>query len=89
RVVRKKIEGLRRTDHVGPAQSNLRKRNSQLAQMMMRRMSLWPRGCADFITRGLTNKNQVLIRMKGTSIRITLPKQHLSVACPMQEHSPL
>ncbi|KAL4306145.1 hypothetical protein AHAS_Ahas16G0149000 [Arachis hypogaea] len=57
--------------------------------MMMRRMSLWPRGCADFITRGLTNKNQVLIRMKGTSIRITLPKQHLSVACPMQEHSPL
>ncbi|XLR60738.1 hypothetical protein S83_011410 [Arachis hypogaea] len=53
------------------------------------KMSLLPRGCADCITRGLTNKNQVLIHPKGTSIRITLPKQHLSLACPMQEHPPL
>ncbi|KAL1355455.1 uncharacterized protein LOC127747747 [Arachis duranensis] len=84
-----KMEGLRRTDHVGPVQSNMRKRISQLAQMMTRRMSLLPRGCANCITKGLTNKNQVLIHPKGTSIRIMLSKQHLSLACPMQEHSPL
>ncbi|KAL4293046.1 hypothetical protein AHAS_Ahas18G0088900 [Arachis hypogaea] len=52
----RKKGGLKRTDHIGLPQKNVRKRISQLAQMMMRRMSLLPSGCADSITRELTKK---------------------------------
>ncbi|XLR18763.1 hypothetical protein S83_046675, partial [Arachis hypogaea] len=48
--------GLKRTNHVGAPQKNLRKRISQVAQMMMRRMSLLPSGCADSIIRELKKK---------------------------------